>query len=65
MLVEVLVAGNGNVKQVVLSRTSGFRVLDEQALTMVKRVQKVFVPVRLRGRDRTVTVPVGFCLQDT
>ena len=64
-LVEVLVAGNGLVKQVVLSRTSGFRVLDEQALAMVKRVQKVFVPVRLRGRDRTVTVPVGFYLQDT
>lgn len=65
VLIEVLVAGNGIVKQVALSRTSGFRVLDEQALAVVRRVQKVFVPIRLRGRERTVTVPVGFYLQDT
>ena len=38
---------------------------NEQALAVVRRVQKVFVPTRLRGRERTVTVPVGFYLQDT
>jgi TonB family protein len=63
VLVEVLVAGNGMVKQVALSRTSGFRVLDMQALAVVRRVPKLYVPVGLRQRDRTVTVPVGFYLQ--
>ena len=63
VLVEVLVAGNGVVKQVALSRTSGFRVLDMQALAVVRRVPKLYVPVGLRQRDRTVTVPVGFYLQ--
>lgn len=63
VLVEVLVAANGMVMQVALSRSSGFRVLDMQALEVVRRVPKVFVPVGLRQRDRTVTVPVGFYLQ--
>jgi TonB family protein len=63
VMVEVLVAGNGMVKQVALSRTSGFRVLDMQALEVVRRVPKLYVPVGLRQRDRTVTVPVGFYLQ--
>jgi len=62
-LIEVVIGGNGLVKQVALSRTSGFRVLDEQALAVVRRVPKVFVPVGLRMRDRTLTVPVGFYLQ--
>lgn len=62
-LVEVLVAANGVVKQVALSRSSGFRVLDMHALEVVRRVPKLFVPVGLRQRDRTVTVPVGFYLQ--
>jgi TonB family protein len=63
VLVEVLVAGNGLVKQVALSRTSGFRVLDMQALEVVRRVPKLYMPLGLRQRDRTVTVPVGFYLQ--
>jgi protein TonB len=63
VLVEVLVAADGMVKQVALSRTSGFRVLDMQALEVVRRVSKLFVPVGLRQRDRTVTVPVIFHLQ--
>jgi protein TonB len=63
VLVEVLVAADGMVKQVALSRTSGFRVLDMQALEVVRRVSRLFVPVGLRQRDRTVTVPVSFYLQ--
>lgn len=63
-LIEVLVAGDGMVKHVALSSTSGFRVLDEQALIVVRRVPRVFVPAGLRMRDRTVTVPVGFYLQN-
>ena len=62
-LVEVVVAADGIVKQVALSRSSGFRVLDMQALEVVRRVPKLFVPIGSRQRDRTVTVPVGFYLQ--
>jgi protein TonB len=62
-LIDVLVAANGSVKQVALGRSSGFRVLDEQALTMVRRVSRVFVPSRLRGREVSVSVPIGFMLQ--
>jgi TonB family protein len=62
-LVDVLVAGNGAIKTIALGRTSGFRVLDEQAIEMVKRVSKLWVPARLRGRDTSVTVPIGFQMQ--
>ena len=62
-LVEAVIAADGVVKEVALSRTSGFRVLDEQALLVVRRVSRVFVPAGLRVRERTVTVPVGFYLQ--
>jgi len=63
-LIAVLVGANGSVKDVSLGKTSGFRVLDEQALAVVKRVSKLFVPLRLRGRDIAVTIPVGFYLQN-
>ena len=63
-LIAVLVGANGSVKDVSLGKTSGFRVLDEQALAVVRRVSKLFVPMRLRGRDIAVTIPVGFYLQN-
>ena len=52
------------VRDVELRRSSGFEVLDEQALAIVRRVAKVFVPLRLRGREHAVTVPVGFYLKE-
>jgi protein TonB len=63
-LVEVLVSGNGTIKNIALGRTSGFKVLDEQAVEMVKRVSRLWVPVRLRNREISVTVPIGFQLQN-
>jgi TonB family protein len=62
-LVQVRVDAEGMVGAVELHRTSGFRVLDEQALVMVRRVSKLFVPFRLRGREHAVTVPIGFYLK--
>jgi TonB family protein len=62
-LVDVLVAGNGAIKTIALSRSSGFKVLDDQAVEMVKRVSRLWVPTRLRGRDTSVTVPIGFQMQ--
>jgi len=61
---DVIVGANGSVKAVTLGKTSGFRILDTQALIVVQRVSKLFVPVQLRGRDIAVTIPIGFYLQD-
>lgn len=63
-LIEVLVAGDGLVKQVELAKTSGFSILDERALDVVRRVPKLFVPFRLRGGEQRARVPVAFSLQD-
>lgn len=62
-LVQVQVNGDGTVAGVSLERTSGFQVLDHQALVMVRRVSKLFLPFRLRGREHAVTVPIGFYLK--
>jgi TonB family protein len=63
-VVQVQVGTDGMVRDVELRRSSGFDLLDEQALTIVRRVAKVFVPFRLRGREHAVTVPVGFYLKE-
>lgn len=63
-LIEVLVARDGFIKQVDLARTSGFAILDERALAVVRRVPKLFVPFQLRGGEQRARVPIAFSLQD-
>ena len=62
-LVGVLV-GDGKIKEVSIHQTSGFAVLDQQALRMVNRVRIWWIPQRLRNRTVMVTVPVGFYVRD-
>jgi protein TonB len=59
-LVQVLMGADGSMKEVSVRKTSGFRALDEQALLVVRRIAVPLVPERLRGREVTVTVPIGF-----
>ncbi len=59
-LVQVSMDRDGSMKEVSVQRTSGFRVLDDQAVKMVRRVPFTRVPDRLKGREVTVTVPIGF-----
>jgi TonB family protein len=59
-MIDVIVGANGSVKAVTLGKTSGFRILDTQALIVVRRVSKLFVPLQLRGRDIAVTIPIDF-----
>jgi len=60
-LVTVLVGANGLMNQISVGRTSGFRMLDEQAVRIVSRVRAPsWIPDRLRGRDVSVLVPIGF-----
>jgi protein TonB len=61
-LVQVLMGANGSMKDVSVQRSSGFDVLDNQALKMVRRVLSTRIPDRLKGREVTVTVPIGFFL---
>ena len=59
-LVGVVVAADGKIKQVSVRKSSGFPLLDEQALQMVGRVRIWWMPQRLRKREVSVSVPVGF-----
>jgi TonB family protein len=59
-LVQVSMDRDGSMKEVSVQRTSGFRVLDDQAVKMVRRVPFTRVPDRLKGREVIVTVPIGF-----
>jgi len=60
-LVHVLVGKDGLMHQISVGETSGFRILDEQAVRVVSRVSAPsWIPPRLRGRDVSVLIPVGF-----
>jgi TonB family protein len=59
-LVQVVMGVDGKMKTVSVQRTSGFRVLDQRALQMVRRVPSTHIPERLKGREVTVTLPIGF-----
>jgi TonB family protein len=59
-LVGVVVGADAKIKQVSVRKTSGFPLLDEQALRMVARVRIWWIPQRLRKREVNVSVPVGF-----
>jgi protein TonB len=63
VLVEVSVTSEGLVDAVALSRTSGYQILDERALEVVRRVPRLFVPVQLRGRPQRAVVPISFHFQ--
>ena len=62
-LVHVVVGKDGIMRQISVGRTSGFRILDEQAVRLVSRVTAPsWIPDRLRGREIAVLVPIGFIL---
>ena len=62
-LVNVRVNEDGLISKISVGRTSGFRMLDEQAVRVVSRVRSPsWIPDRLRGREVSVLVPIGFLL---
>ncbi|MEO8629708.1 MAG: energy transducer TonB [Betaproteobacteria bacterium] len=61
-LVRAEVSSSGVLEAAAVERTSGFDVLDEQAVKMVMRAVVPPVPERLRGQPVTVNVPIGFYL---
>jgi TonB family protein len=62
--VDVLVGSDGKIKEASVQQSSGFAVLDEQALRMIDRISLWWIPKRLRNREVMVTVPVGFYLRE-
>ena len=63
-MIEVSLDAEGLVQTVNLSHSSGFRVLDAQAVEIVRRVPRLYVPAQLRGRPQRAIVPIGFQMTD-
>ena len=60
------IAADGKVTAIILAKSSGYAVLDEEALRMVRRVSSLpQAPADLRGRALVVSVPIVFRLQDS
>lgn len=63
--ITVKLDGVQSVPAVVVTRSSGFPVLDEQALTTIGQAARmVAVPEFLRGKSVAIPVPVRFSLSD-
>lgn len=62
--IRLVIGANGMTQSYVIRTSSGFPLLDETALDMVKKGRPlVQVPPSLRGREFTVDVPVVFDLK--
>ena len=55
----------GNVQTVLLTKTSGYRVLDEKALDMMRHAApRTAIPGTLRGQPFSTKLPIAFTLDD-
>jgi len=62
--VELHIDANGNVISSIVSESSGFEVLDKQALEMVRKASPLPLPPEtLRGREFAIIVPIAFRLE--
>ena len=62
--IRVVIGADGMIRRTFVKTSSNYRILDDQALDLVKRGKSLTqVPPALRGREFTVDVPVIFELQ--
>lgn len=62
--VELHIDANGGITSLSISESSGFEILDKQALEMVRKASPLPQPPEtLRGREFTIIVPVAFRLE--
>jgi len=62
--IRVVIGTDGMIRRTLVKTSSNYRILDDQALDMVKRGKSLTqIPPALRGREFTVDVPVIFELQ--
>lgn len=62
--VRLVIGANGNIASALVKTSSGYDVLDNQALDMIKKAKPVTpIPPALRGREFSIDIPVIFDLQ--
>jgi periplasmic protein TonB len=62
---KLQIAADGNLKALSVVHSSGFEVLDDQAMKMVKDAMPLpNLPDALRGREFAIDIPVAFRLQE-
>ena len=62
--IRLVVGANGTIQSSLIKASSGYEILDNQALDMVKKAKPLTpIPAALRGREFTVDIPVIFDLQ--
>jgi protein TonB len=62
---KLQIAADGNLKALSVAHSSGFEILDEQAMKMVKDAMPLpALPDALRGHEFAIDIPVAFKLQD-
>jgi protein TonB len=62
-IVQLRVSPDGKVTDISVVEKSGYEILDEAAVRMIRKASPLPVPPEgLQGRDRTVLVPIKFRL---
>jgi protein TonB len=62
---RIAFAGSGAISSLVVKKSAGHAVLDEEAQAMIRRAQaQASVPPALRGKAFTLEIPVDFFLRD-
>ena len=62
--IRLVIGANGMIRSSLVKASSGYEILDNQALDMVKKAKPLApIPAALRGREFTVDIPVIFDLQ--
>jgi protein TonB len=62
---KLQIAADGGLKALSVAHSSGFEILDDQAMKMVKEAMPLpTLPDGLRGREFVIDIPVAFKLQD-
>jgi protein TonB len=63
--VRILIAENGRLASIVVRKSAGRAVLDDQALTMLRSAHPhVEVPPSLRGKAFSLDIPVDFSIKE-
>ncbi len=63
--IRLQIGADGKVKNVLVGRSSGYELLDQRAVELVKQMRLPNVPSAFRAREFTVTVPITFALKNS
>ena len=64
VVVRLVIGANGRIRSNQIETSSGYEILDRQALDMVRKGKPLTrIPAALRGREFSVDIPVIFDLQ--